>query len=77
MDQIQLRRNSAYHKMGAKTDINIERNNHKHSDNDEMQHSLSVVNDLPFAIMMWLKSLEVTTTDILQLSLKKVKISRI
>ena len=52
MDQIQLRRNSAYHKMGAKTDIKIERNNHKHSDNDEMQHSLSVVNDLPFAIMM-------------------------
>ena len=31
----------------------------------------------PFAIMMQLKSLEVTTTDILQLSLKKVKISRI
>ena len=27
----------------------------------------------PFAIMMQLKSLEVTTTDILQLSLKKVK----
>ena len=32
----QLWRNPAYHKMGVKADINTARNNHKHSDNDEM-----------------------------------------
>ena len=32
----QLCKNFAYHKMGAKADINIERNEHKYSDNDEM-----------------------------------------
>ena len=33
--------------MGVKVDINIERNKHKHSDNDEMRHSPSVIKDLP------------------------------
>ena len=32
--------------MGVKTDINIERNNHKCSNNDEIQYSQSVINDL-------------------------------
>ena len=44
----QLWRNSAYHKMGAKPDINIEGNKHKHSNNDVMWHSQSVINELPF-----------------------------
>ena len=44
--KIQLWRNSAYHKMRAKSVINIERNKHKHSDNDEMQHSESTMNNL-------------------------------
>ena len=62
----QLYRNSTYHKTRAKTDINIVRSKHKPQ-------------TYPFAviIMIQLKSLEVTTTDILQLSLKKLKISRI
>ena len=43
----QLWGNPAYHKMGVKADINTARNNHKHSDNDEMWHSQSVINDSP------------------------------
>ena len=41
MDQTRLWKNSAYHKIGARTDINIDRNKHKRSDNDEMRHSVS------------------------------------
>ena len=41
MDQTRLWKNSAYHKIEARTDINIERNKHKRSDNDEMRHSVS------------------------------------
>ena len=33
--------------MGAKAVINIERNKHKHSDNDEIRHSQSIINNLP------------------------------
>ena len=43
----QLWRKSAYHKMRVKADINIERKKHKHSDNDEMQHSQLVIDNLP------------------------------
>ena len=43
--------------------------------NDEMQQSQSVIIDLP--ICYQLESFEVTTMDILQLSPKMVKISRI
>ena len=50
--KIKLSKNSAYHKMGGKAVINIEWNKHKHSDNDEMRHSKSIINDLPFVIMM-------------------------
>ena len=71
----QLRRNSAYYKMGTKADKKIQRDKHKRSDNDDIHIQLSKT--YPFAIMMQLKSLEVTMTDVLQLSLKKVKISRI
>ena len=49
--KIKLSRNSAYHKMGEKAVINIEWNKHKHSDNDEMRHSQSIINDLPFVTM--------------------------
>ena len=66
----QLWRNSAYHKMAVKADISIEGNQHKCSDN-EMQHSVSY----SFAIMIHLISLEVSMTDISQLSPKKVKTS--
>ena len=45
--KIQLLRNSAYHKMRAKTVINIEWNKHKHSDNVEMRHSQSIIKNLP------------------------------
>ena len=34
-------KNSAYHKIRVKADINIKRNKHKRSDNDEIQQSVS------------------------------------
>ena len=37
----QLWKNSTYHKIRVKADINIKRNKHKCSDNDEIQHSVS------------------------------------
>ena len=40
-------RNSTYHTMRVKSDTNIERNKQKCSDNDEMWHSQSVINNLP------------------------------